>query len=689
MKKLSLSLLFMSCLILIGTGRAKASHAVGADLTYNYVNTNQYMVTVKFYRDCTGIDAPPTMMINYNSSCGNGYLNISQVPGTGHEIPTGSYPVVDCYTACQTDPNTGLPGTGYGVQEFVYRGLVTLPAACADWVLSAEINARNPAITTINNPGASTLRVEATLDNLNNAIDSSPVFSTYPVSRFCINNTYYYSQGAVDPEGDSLVFSLVDALDAGGAIVAYISPYTGLNPVSSSPPVTIDPATGLITFSPNQVQVGPIAILVQEYRNGVLIGSVRRDVQVNIEAICQYPPLLSTATTGFNLAPVLCGDSVLNLHLVSAVQCSSVAADGSDFRVVTPSGNPLPCTSEIAFNCVNGYTDSLQIHLYAPYFVENGWYVLYSKVGNDGNKLLGHCDYPMAEYDTAMFYYDNCYHGKVDIQNVTVNNTNDKMEVLWSVPTALPVVQFQSYDIFRSDDPAGPYSYVGNTTSATDTFFVDGSVSVPSHPYSYALQVRLNYGFVSQLGDSLQSIFLNCIPNSDSTILDLNWTPYWGWANPSYQLMFSTDQGASFIPIGNTTTATNIPYVKPTTPGTYYLRVQTQSGGQPNLLSRSNWCRFDVAPKVDSSWVVVAPNIFTPNGDGYNDVFAFDSLFHYPGSRLTVFNRWGKKVYESNDYKNDWNGGDVADGVYFYTMKVANKEATELRGTITIIRYKK
>src|SRR6185436_3979000 len=205
MKKITSILILFICLVYSKT--SEASHAVGADLTYLYVGPNQYRITVKFYRDCTGITAPQTVSIVYESaSCGmTGNVTISQIAGTGQEIPTGQY--LPCYiTSC-------AGGTGYGVEEYIYRGLVTLPGACADWVLSTEINARNPLITTLTNPGASTLRVEATLDNLNNAIDTSPVFSTYPVSRFCINNTFHFNQGATDAEGDSLVFSFVDALD--------------------------------------------------------------------------------------------------------------------------------------------------------------------------------------------------------------------------------------------------------------------------------------------------------------------------------------------------------------------------------------------------------------------------------------------------------------------------------------------
>ena len=73
------------------------------------------------------------------------------------------------------------------------------------------------------------------------------------------------------------------------------------------------------------------------------------------------------------------------------------------------------------------------------------------------------------------------------------------------------------------------------------------------------------------------------------------------------------------------------------------------------------------------------PNIFTPNGDGYNDYFEIgygengrpinDLNEYFLSHKLVIFNRWGRTVYESNNYKNDWDGGDLPDGTYFYVLE--------------------
>lgn len=83
-------------------------------------------------------------------------------------------------------------------------------------------------------------------------------------------------------------------------------------------------------------------------------------------------------------------------------------------------------------------------------------------------------------------------------------------------------------------------------------------------------------------------------------------------------------------------------------------------------------------------------NIFTPDGTGMNDVFWVEGLRFFPGSRLTVFNRWGNTVYESEDYKNDWRMEDLSDGTYYYILEVLKPDGTiqDYSGDVTIIAGK-
>ena len=80
------------------------------------------------------------------------------------------------------------------------------------------------------------------------------------------------------------------------------------------------------------------------------------------------------------------------------------------------------------------------------------------------------------------------------------------------------------------------------------------------------------------------------------------------------------------------------------------------------------------------------PNSFTPNGDSYNDIFFIEGLELLPNCKLQVFNRWGKKIYESYNYKNDWDGSGCPEGVYYYVLTYPNDILKPSSGSITILR---
>jgi gliding motility-associated-like protein len=81
-------------------------------------------------------------------------------------------------------------------------------------------------------------------------------------------------------------------------------------------------------------------------------------------------------------------------------------------------------------------------------------------------------------------------------------------------------------------------------------------------------------------------------------------------------------------------------------------------------------------------------NVMTPNGDGKNDFFLISGIDMHPNSKLIIFNRWGRKVFESNNYQNDWDGDNNPDGVYFYILSIPEgiSEGREIHGELTILK---
>ncbi len=76
---------------------------------------------------------------------------------------------------------------------------------------------------------------------------------------------------------------------------------------------------------------------------------------------------------------------------------------------------------------------------------------------------------------------------------------------------------------------------------------------------------------------------------------------------------------------------------------------------------------------------LIIPNGFSPNGDGVNDTFVINGLDEFTNVKINLFNRWGSMIYDSNDYKNNWNGKnlsgeEVTDDTYYYTIEIPNKK---------------
>ncbi|KUG07692.1 gliding motility-associated C-terminal domain-containing protein [Solirubrum puertoriconensis] len=95
--------------------------------------------------------------------------------------------------------------------------------------------------------------------------------------------------------------------------------------------------------------------------------------------------------------------------------------------------------------------------------------------------------------------------------------------------------------------------------------------------------------------------------------------------------------------------------------------------------------RFEVERPTAPEFV--PPNVFTPNNDGRNDYFEMPSLppdfCEQRFAAITIFSRWGNKVYHSVERTFRWNGKDVPEGVYYYLVEYT--DGRSFKGTVTVI----
>ncbi len=255
--------------------QTNATHVVGADLNYYWLGGNWYQLRLYFYRDCTGISAPSSITLQaYSQSCGlSQNYTLPQVAGSAVEVP----PI------CNLGLSSCFGGSVFGIQEVVYKTTIQLPGNCADWRFSYSVCCRNNAVTNINNPGGSAQYFYAFLDNLNYPGNTSPTFYNKPAPYQCTNNPFCFDMSAFDPDGDSLAYTLVNPMRTATQPVTWLPGYSTQYPINSNPLMTMNNLSGAACIWPLTQGVYSMAVRVDEYRNGNLIGSIIRDIQQNLQ----------------------------------------------------------------------------------------------------------------------------------------------------------------------------------------------------------------------------------------------------------------------------------------------------------------------------------------------------------------------------------------------------------------------
>jgi gliding motility-associated-like protein len=118
--------------------------------------------------------------------------------------------------------------------------------------------------------------------------------------------------------------------------------------------------------------------------------------------------------------------------------------------------------------------------------------------------------------------------------------------------------------------------------------------------------------------------------------------------------------------------------------GSYTVRLVADSG---SICADTAVTQIDL-PRGSATGQIKTYNVFTPNGDGKNDVFRIDGLMHCQDYELYIFNRWGQELYHKVGNDPEWNGNfqgsPMAPGTYYFMIGHNNKAI--IRGTINLVR---
>lgn len=262
---------------------AFATHVAGAEITYKNVGVDSFLVTVNIFEDCGGAATlPNTITVYFSNNCG-----FSDFNSTFNRISTTE---VSQLCPSEQGNSTCNGGTLPGMRQKVYQKVVVLQQ-CNSWTIKWGVANRNASVNL--DPPGNTLyfAVTATLNNSGNSSNNnSPEFYAQPIPYVCANQLVNYSFGVSELDGDSIVYTFADPL--GGTannptILTYQPGYTVQQPI---PGIVLDPVTGLLSFTPTLIGGFVVVVQINEYRNGVYIGSVRRDIQFVVRACTNTAP---------------------------------------------------------------------------------------------------------------------------------------------------------------------------------------------------------------------------------------------------------------------------------------------------------------------------------------------------------------------------------------------------------------
>lgn len=235
-----------------------ATHQRAGEITYKAISSLTYEITMVTYTYTPSPADRPELDISWGDGTTNVIYRVEK---------------------------TNLSGD---ISKNVYKAQHTYPGPDS-YIISMEDPNRNSGIVNIPNSVNVPFYIETVLIiNPFLGANNSPVLLNPPIDNGCTNVPYYHNPGAYDSDGDSLVYSLVRCRGYNGDVIpGYSYPY-------AKSTLSINSSTGDLYWDyPVSQGEYNIAILIEEYRYGIKIGSVIRDMQITINACKNTPPELT------------------------------------------------------------------------------------------------------------------------------------------------------------------------------------------------------------------------------------------------------------------------------------------------------------------------------------------------------------------------------------------------------------
>ena len=699
--------------------RLSATHIVGGELTYRCLGNDSFEITLTVYRDCqTGVpwfDNPASIGIfdaDWN------LVKEEQIPW--NPASNDTLPIILSNPCLTIPPNVCAHGTRY-------VGIVVLPFQPGGYHIVYQRCCRNQLIRNIIRPLATGITIIASIsEDVLTLCNNSPTFNQWPPVAICIHEPIDFDHSATDPDGDSLVYRLCTPLQGADSLhpvpqppnpgpydeVVWRDPPYNLTNVLGGDPLTIDPMTGFMTGIPNTIGNFVVGVCVDEYRDGNLISTLRRDFQYNVSE-CGKP------YAAFFVPEVICDTLAVKFH------------------------NQSLQTNKYQWYFDWGGDPGLASNVYSPVFV-------YPDTGTYTVALIAAPDDPCRDTTFHTIHlinspfvidadvtYPDCVTGPeftIDAFDLSKDTLNGITDIKWELsgPDNL-VITADFADPSFILTKTGSYTLTLTTTSGsgcskTKTIpivipprLIDASLkdlkicegdTVPLYPngnsaYTYAWSPS---GFLSDTaianplayppatatyhvtvtnGDCVADDSLKVTVVTGPGALAVTASPPAILPGGSSQLNAAASGANAFVwKPAATLSSANVsnPVATPDVTTTYTVTAKTASG-----CDRSDTVTVVVRAVVCDEPYVFLPTAFSPNDDGENDKLKLESAI-VGEVYWVIFNRWGEKIFEAHSSDDAWDGTYLGKAQpaetygYYLRVKCINGEEFEKKGNVTLLR---
>lgn len=558
-----------------------ASHYMGGEITWQCLGNGRFRFIMKLYRECAGITYgnPETITVTNCPSIASIQMNLFP-GGDPRDIDDGSLDgKTDLSPACwqspppiACNPSPSLSNTG-AVEEWYYTSdnayptgvLISGVPPAAGWIFSNTSCCRNPC-TNIPTSTSDSWFLRAIMYPYNGqntfpCYDNSPAFAEVPSTVICTGYPFTYNHNASDKELDSLVYDWAPALNGSltvpevyAAGFSFNSPLPGpsLNPLNVA--ATINSHTGEISYTSYTAGAFVTVTKVTAYRCGKKIAEIFREMQIvllNCPGAINHQP---TVTPPF-YNPIT-GIYDLYIDTVMAGQTVDFDINAIDTDML-PNGNPNTVTLETSSQDYGaGYTDPNNGCVDPPCATLNPPPPLSAMVAvathfhwqttcDDINFNIG-CANLTNVHNFYFKIYDNGCPANA-INGVTVSVVvvappvlkapqihcaevmpNGDVILTWDIPPDTSGT-FNSYHLYSSTSPTGPFAEVDSIFSYNQTSYTHVGAGANSDTIYYYMRSRSGcFGkfYSPHTSDTVASIHLNVTAIGGGQIANLTWNPF-------------------------------------------------------------------------------------------------------------------------------------------------------------------